>query len=1128
MSGLKRKLLYPDFSDYINKFDIICLSETHLDKFDSIYIPGYQFYSKERKQKYRRKSGGIGILVKNTIVHSVSVIDCSSEYILCLKFKQATHTDPVIIGAIYVPPENSRFINEDLLIQFEDVISELCSNYKHVYLLGDFNGRTGRIRDYVPFDPAISHLLDIDNELLTQYETQTQLEQLSIPLERKSLDNKTNVNGFRLIDICRNNNLFILNGRLFKDKNIGNYTFRDKSVIDYAIASADCFEHIINFEIFETDPLFSDGHNAIHLTIYLLPVMSETIETKTTTSCKPPWQCSLSQTFSDKIDINSINNIIHDLTTSQEPTMIELATQKIASIFKVASENTFTNTTNGNCWKRNKNDKPWFGPKCKKLRTAYNKARLQYNNNKSNRNRSILNKASKTYKKTMNFFISKDKLNKQNQLRNMNNTNPKQYWKYLKSLKPKQTVKQQPNLNELYNHFESINTKIINDNKFDNIENIQTNNSLNEPISENEILKCIKNLNNGKASSPFDNIINEHIKSTKDIFIKLYHVLFNSVLNTGYVPKPWLEGVIFPIYKNKGCPNDVNNYRPITILSCLGKLFTSIINNRLNVFLEESNTLDENQAGFRKFYSCSDHIFTLHALIEIMKKRKMKLFCAFIDFSQAFDTVWRAGLWSKLLNSNINGKVYQVIYNMYSNIKSCISLNGNFSNFFVSNIGVRQGENLSPLLFSLFLNDVQSYLCDKGAIGIELYHHSDIWLKLLILLYADDTVILANSATDLQNSLHSFNNYCTDWHMKVNTNKTKIIVFGSRRTSNLSFIMGKESIEIVHEYHYLGVRFSSNGSFLKARKHVAEQANKALHLLYSRVSNADLPIDLILKLFDNTVMPILLYGAEVYGYEDLTILERVHCNFLRKITKARKSTPLNFLYGELGRFPISITIYSRMIKFWSNIITGKQTKITNKIYTYIKHNHNNLNLKWITNIKTILQTVGRQDLWENQNTLDLKHAHKLVKQILHDQFLQNWHSELSTSNKGRIYLSFKDSPHLETYFKCLKKNEILNLFKYRTANHSLPVETGRYESIPYEDRLCSLCTLNQIGNEEHYLLVCPFFNAERRYFISSHTSQVVNNKSLKDILTNDNLEHLKRLSNYIHKVMNTFLSLHQN
>lgn len=78
----------------------------------------------------------------------------------------------------------------------------------------------------------------------------------------------------------------------------------------------------------------------------------------------------------------------------------------------------------------------------------------------------------------MNFFISKDKLNEQNQLRNMNNTNPKQYWKYIKNLIPKQTVKQQPNLNEFYNHFENINTKIINDDKF---ENIQTNNSLNEP-----------------------------------------------------------------------------------------------------------------------------------------------------------------------------------------------------------------------------------------------------------------------------------------------------------------------------------------------------------------------------------------------------------------------------------------------------------------------------------------------------------------------------------------------------------------------------------------------------------------------------------------------------------------------
>ena len=98
------------------------------------------------------------------------------------------------------------------------------------------------------------------------------------------------------------------------------------------------------------------------------------------------------------------------------------------------------------------------------------------------------------------------------------------------------------------------------------------------------------------------------------------------------LPNAWLEGSIRPIYKNKGDPKLVQNYRPITILSCLGKLFTAVLNRRLTLFLDNSDTLLENQAGFRKSYSTTDHIFVLNSLIEILKASKQKLFCAFVEF----------------------------------------------------------------------------------------------------------------------------------------------------------------------------------------------------------------------------------------------------------------------------------------------------------------------------------------------------------------------------------------------------------------------------------------------------------------------------------------------------------------
>ena len=186
---------------------------------------------------------------------------------------------------------------------------------------------------------------------------------------------------------------------------------------------------------------------------------------------------------------------------------------------------------------------------------------------------------------------------------------------------------------------------------------------LNCRITCEEILQGLRNLKNNKACGE-DRVINEYIKSTSNILVHIYEELFNLIFDTGILPDVWLLGNIKPIYKNKGNPLDPKNFRPITILSCLGKLFTSILNERLRKFSEEALLLNENQFGFPKSYSTTDSIFSLFSFFEILKTKKKKLFCAFVDFEKAFDTVWREALWYKLLLSKISGKMFNVILNM--------------------------------------------------------------------------------------------------------------------------------------------------------------------------------------------------------------------------------------------------------------------------------------------------------------------------------------------------------------------------------------------------------------------------------------------------------------------------------
>ena len=131
------------------------------------------------------------------------------------------------------------------------------------------------------------------------------------------------------------------------------------------------------------------------------------------------------------------------------------------------------------------------------------------------------------------------------------------------------------------------------------------------------------------------------------------------------------------------------------IVKLFGKLFTSIINSRRRVFSDEVELLDKNQFGYRQGYSTIDNIFVLHILLELLKGTKKNMYCAFIDFEKAFDSVWLIGLWQKYLSSKINGECFRIIFNMYDGIRSRIVHNGCKSKYFQSNIGVRQGEKLS-------------------------------------------------------------------------------------------------------------------------------------------------------------------------------------------------------------------------------------------------------------------------------------------------------------------------------------------------------------------------------------------------------------------------------------------------
>lgn len=253
------------------------------------------------------------------------------------------------------------------------------------------------------------------------------------------------------------------------------------------------------------------------------------------------------------------------------------------------------------------------------------------------------------------------------------------------------------------------------------------------------------------------------------------------------------------------------------------------------------NGYQSHRRVFREAFLPFDNIFVFYALITIYFSLDKKLYCTFVDFKSAFDTVWRSGLWQKVQKCNIKGKIFTVIYNMYQNIKTCIKKGNDFSGFFNCDVGVKQGENLSPFLFSLYLNDLEDFFIENNIDSLENIEHLCqesllLYVKLFIILYADDTALLSETAEGLKRTLKCFEQYCDRWKLKVNTNKTKVVIFSKRKSKEIqNFKIYGQNIEIIDSYSYLGIVFNYNGNFCTARKRLLDQAQKSLYALYRKI-----------------------------------------------------------------------------------------------------------------------------------------------------------------------------------------------------------------------------------------------------------------------------------------------------
>ena len=391
------------------------------------------------------------------------------------------------------------------------------------------------------------------------------------------------------------------------------------------------------------------------------------------------------------------------------------------------------------------------------------------------------------------------------------------------------------------------------------------------------------------------------------------------------------------------------------------------------------------------------------------------------------------------------------------------------------------------------------------------------------LLYADDTALISERPNELQNQLNSFQNYSEVWKLKVNVEKTKVVCFGSGRLpANLDFRYNGESIEIVKHFNYLGILLNRTGNFNIAIKAQANKGTRAMYEVLKQGKTHGLSIECQIDLFDKIVKPILLYGSEIWGFSNIHDIEKVHLRFCKLLLNLKMSTPNCVVYGELhvGRYPLTIEVKLRMITYWIKLVIGKEAKLCSIVYRlmYHYHNTNNANFKWLTTVKSIFDECGLSYVWTSQLCVNHTWIKAQIKQSLIDQFRQVWNEEIQTSPKTINYRLFKDTLELEKYFNILDKKNYIIFCKFRTINHKLPIETGRWQNIERQNRKCTLCNTD-IGDEYHYILNCPSFINERKNYIKKRFYERPNTIFFKEIMSSENGQSLINLCKFI-KIIN--------
>lgn len=441
-------------------------------------------------------------------------------------------------------------------------------------------------------------------------------------------------------------------------------------------------------------------------------------------------------------------------------------------------------------------------------------------------------------------------------------------------------------------------------------------------VTMDEIQLEIRSLKNHKAPGP-DQIRNEHIKHFPDTMLLLLVTIFNSCLACGYFPDIWKIATYICILKSGKLASQVNSYRLISLISCLGKLFERILLNRIRDTIEDRGIFIPEQYGFVQGKSCTHQLFRTTKFIKKQLARKKSVGMLCLDLKSAFDVVWHNALVHKMKRFGFPANMTKMIRSFLCGRRSRVLVGNTKSKFIDTKAGVPQGSVLSPTLFNIFTSDIPDVNGEYLA------------------QFADDQAIAVTShkTSAIKNKLQKISNrltrYFKRWRISVNAQKSELVLFTNKRAARHNprgpVMVDGSPVHWQSSLKYLGLRLDRKMTYKDHVTMVCEKLGRVIRALYPLIGpGSKLAPGHKLTLFKSIFRPTCTYAAPVWlncAKTHILRLQRLQNRFLKLVLGLPMRTSTSLVHSLANVVPL----HEYLKKLEDGFIISCRSNINNDI-----------------------------------------------------------------------------------------------------------------------------------------------------------------------------------------------------